>query len=59
MTFFAVASDNGTPPKKSDVKVTIEVAEAAKHYPVWRDTVNCSTNITKGEDTPVSYLRFL
>lgn len=57
MIFLALASDNAPINNKStEVKVTIDVAEAAQHYPIWRNTPNCPTNISMGEDVNVSFL---
>lgn len=55
MIFMAVAGDNAPFGNKStDVKIIIDVAEAAQHYPTWRPSPNCPTNISMGEDVNVS-----
>uniref|UniRef100_A0A915JC69 Cadherin domain-containing protein n=1 Tax=Romanomermis culicivorax TaxID=13658 RepID=A0A915JC69_ROMCU len=58
MVFLVVATDNGQNPRNSQAKVTIDVAEAAKHYPVWLSHPKCPSEVTVDEDVQINHVFF-
>ncbi|KHJ44096.1 cadherin domain protein, partial [Trichuris suis] len=53
MMFLAIARDSGDPPRSTQVRVTIDIAEAAQHYPVWQVTPSCPNEVVVDEDVQV------
>ncbi|CDW56179.1 Cadherin C and Laminin G 2 and Cadherin domain co ntaining protein [Trichuris trichiura] len=58
MMFLAIARDSGDPPRSTQVRVTIDIAEAAQHYPVWQVTPSCPNEVVVDEDVQINYVFF-
>ncbi|KRY29115.1 Cadherin-related hmr-1 [Trichinella spiralis] len=58
MMFLVIAKDSGEPPRSSQARVSIDIAEAAQHYPVWQVTPSCPNHVVVDEDVQINYVFF-
>lgn len=56
--FLAVATDNGLMPRSSQARISIDVTDAAHHFPVWQPFTNCPAEVTKDENVLVCIENF-